>query len=125
MKRPVISTETASAWMDGNIIYYAYKSKEISLPLAVQSVELKKQLAQGKEYPICIDLSQVKSVTKEARQYLSGGQSIENITVAALLASSVVSKLICTFFLNFNKPPVMVKIFVHKDEAVKWLNKFL
>jgi hypothetical protein len=125
MKEHLIESESAAGWIEDNIIFYIFKSRKIDLFEARQSVEIKTKIAGTKSYPFFIDISQVNGVTKEAREYLAGGKSIDNISAAALLASSVLSKMIGTFFLTFNNPGIPVKLFTDEQEALKWLGKFV
>lgn len=123
MKQHLIESESAAGWMEDGIIFYVFKSRKVDLFEARESVEIKTKIAGDKSYPFFIDISQVNGVTKEAREYLSGGKSTDNISAAALLASSVLSKMIGTFFLTFNNPGIPVKLFTDEQEALKWLKK--
>jgi hypothetical protein len=124
MKEHLIESESAAGWIEDNIIFYIFKSRKVDLFEARQSVEIKTKLAGNGNYPFFIDISQVNGVTKEAREFLAGGKSVDNISAAALLASSVLSKMIGTFFLTFNNPGIPVKLFTDEQEALKWLKKF-
>jgi hypothetical protein len=125
MKEHLIESDSAAGWIEDNIIFYIFKSRKIDIFEAKQSVEIKSKIAGTKSYPFFIDISQVNGVTKEAREYLAGGKSIDNISAAALLASSVLSKMIGTFFLTFNNPGIPVKLFTDENDALKWLKKYV
>ena len=45
----------------------------------------------------------------------------QNLLRAAFILKSPVKKMICNFFLSFNKPKVKAKIFLNKEDALNWI----
>ena len=125
MKKEYIDNDVAHVWAEEGILNFVYKISRLDMNFAKKSVEVRKNLSFGQSYPMFIDISEIKSTSKEAREYLSKGIAIENISAAALLAGSVLSKLLGTFFLTFNKPPIPLRIFTDRTEAIKWLKKYV
>src|SRR6185437_3004042 len=113
--------ESVSCWVEDGILYQVYKKGSMDMATAKDSIDAKIAVCGNKDYPALIDIRNIKSATKEAREYVSGEIGTRNISMAAIIAPTVVSKLIGTFFITFNKPPVKIKLFTDEQEAVKWL----
>ena len=123
-KKHFIETETANGWREGNIVHYIFKKNKIDLPEAIQAVELITELTQDEPVTYFIDISNVTSITKQARDHLETPYSSKkNNLGTAVLAPGIFSKLIGTFFIAFNKPKVNIKLFTNTDEALNWCHK--
>jgi hypothetical protein len=125
MKTQLIDDDFAESWFEGDILFFVFKKNKIDLESAKKSVEIRTEITSGVSYPMYIDISEIKSVSKEARDYLAGGKAIEHISASALLAGSLRSKMLGTFYLSFNNPGIPVKLFTDKADALKWLRKFV
>jgi hypothetical protein len=112
-------------WFEGDILASAYTIPNIDLAIARDGVHKRLSIVGDKSYPTFIDISKVKSITKEARDYLGTPEASKNIKAAGVLAGSYLSKIVGTFFLNFSRPAVPIKLFTSKAEAMRWLEKFL
>lgn len=127
MEKEVIETRTARVWLGGDGII-----RVVSLPFTNMTLESirevnvhLKTLCKGKKYPIFTDIRGVKSITREARLFVSSEDSVNVCSAAALLIGSPVSKVIGNLFLGLNKPPYPTKLFSNEDEAVEWLKGFI
>ena len=120
-----ISNDCSTFWFEGGILLSEYIVANVDLNVARKGVELRHSIVQGRSYPLFVDISKVKSINKEAREYLSQPEASMYIKAAALLASSYLSKIAGTFFLSFNRPPIPTKLFTDKVEALKWLERFV
>src|SRR5687768_8624108 len=98
--------------------------EDITLKVAKQIVETRYEITDGETYPVIIDISNIKSVTKEARVYLSQGKAVEKISAAALFTNSLVARIVANFFLGFNRPNIPIRIFTNKAEALKWAKQY-
>jgi hypothetical protein len=81
--------------------------------IAVNSFELDK-------YPLLIDTTDIKSITKDARDYFSINNRGSKVVAFAIIINSPLSKIIANFFMGLNKPSVPVKIFNSEEDAVDW-----
>jgi hypothetical protein len=70
------------------------------------------------------DLSKHKNMKKEVRDYLGGPEIFPLMKANAIVANSILSKLIVNLYLSFNKPPIPTKMFTNKDAAALWLQQF-
>jgi hypothetical protein len=77
---------------------------EISREDAKENTEAVIRLSGGKNFPILVDLRQIKSISKEARDHFSMRGRKPHITAIAMLVNSPVSRIIGNFFLGLNKP---------------------
>jgi hypothetical protein len=99
---------------------------EQTLDDARENVQASMQLGGGKRRPLLVDIRQIKSQTREAREYYGGEESGACFSAAAVLVGSPVSRLLGNFFLGFNKSVhAPLKLFTSEEEAIEWLQTFL
>jgi hypothetical protein len=92
--------------------------------IAKEIVEERLRLFNGESYLAVIDITNVRSATKEARQYMScNNNGFKGVIAAAIISNKMVSMLIYNLFIRINKPEIPIKFFHKKDEAVSWLKK--
>ena len=72
-----------------------------------------------------VDISKIKSVTREAREYFAGEKASEVAKSIAIIVSSPVSRVIGNFLIGLNKPSYPIKLFTKVKEAEDWLKQFL
>ena len=78
----------------------------------------------GKRLPIFVDITSLRSVTREARLYYRDEASV-HATAAAILIGSVVSRVIANFVIGLDKPAVPARLFTSETKAIGWLKGFL
>jgi hypothetical protein len=98
--------------------------EDITLKIAKQMVETRYDITDGNIYPVIIDISNIKSVSKDARVFLSEGKAVEKISAAALYTNSLVSRIVANFFWGFNRPDIPIRIFTNKAEALRWAKNY-
>jgi hypothetical protein len=125
MQDKVLEDSYSKIWFENQIIFCAFKFPEINLHIAEACVELRLKAVNGTAYPTFVDTGNIKGVTKEARDYFASKEAIQYIKAAALLAPSFVTKMMGTFFLTFNRPAVPIRLFTDRQEAIKWLEKYV
>ena len=86
--------------------------------VAVNSFELN-------SYPLIIDTTQIKSITKEARDYFSMKGRDSKVNGLAIIIKSPLSKIIANFFMGLNKPIVPVKLFTNENDAIDWCKPYI
>jgi hypothetical protein len=102
-----------------------YPQSECDIESAKEEIKFINQLTDGKGAPCIVDITKVKSVTREARLYYSSEVASHVISAAALLVDSQVSKVLANFFLGINKPLMPVRLFNSEEQAMEWLNKYV
>ena len=79
------------------------------------------KVSEGKKRPLLVDIKNVKSATRETREYFAGDEAARIIEAMALLIGSPVGRMIGNFFLRINKPIYPTKLFTSENEAIEWL----
>lgn len=113
-------------WMenDGVARTKAKPFSEITLEDAKENSKAVNSLSRS-FYPLLIDATEVKSITKEARDYFSMNNRESKVVAFAILIKSPLSKIIANFFMGLNKPRVPIKIFTEENKATEWCRSFL
>lgn len=82
-------------------------------------------LSKGKSFPLLVDSRNIRSISKEARDFFSLNNRDSHVIAFAIIIDSPISKIIGNFFMGLNKPRVPAKLFTNEESAVKWLKSFL
>lgn len=119
--------KTASFWKetDDDILFLKYSQKlEMSIDVATEIVKSRMEYCGGVPMYTVIDVTNIKSATKEARDYMNSTEGgLKGVLAGAFLSNSVVATLIINLFIKVNNLTVPAKFFTEKQEAVKWLRK--
>lgn len=124
-KRDYKEYKTVFFWKeeDDDILFFKYAPKlEMDIDIAKEIVNNRLEYTHNKPMYTIIDGSNLKTTTKEARDYmtsLDGG--LKGILAGAFLANSVVTTVIINLYLTINKPPTPAKFFSNKQDALKWI----
>jgi len=121
----VIETKNSSLWLgDDGIIRARQKPlADNSLKDMIDFVTAFERLADGKPRPLLADIGGIKSITKEARKFVTGDDPVKMMLSAAIIVGSPVSRLIGNFFLGLNRPKIPVKLFDSEEKGVEWLKE--
>jgi hypothetical protein len=126
-KRNFQKFEFTSFWKeeDDDIILWNYEPRlEMDLTIAKKLVKYRLEYTQNKNVYTLIDFTHVKSVTKEARDYMSDPEGgLRGVLGGAFLSNNVVAILFINLYLKVSNPIVPAKFFTRKEEALNWLKK--
>jgi len=127
MEKEVIETRTAKIWFGehGIIRYTILPKAEVTLDDTREYVRIQSKLTKTKKILNLTDIRKVKSIEREAREFLMGEEAVKITRACALIVGSSVSRVIGNFMLGLNKPAYPVKLFTSEDEAIEWLNGFI
>ncbi|MFL5762531.1 MAG: hypothetical protein ACJ77K_01235 [Bacteroidia bacterium] len=122
----VIEIRAFSTWLDDNGICYTVVKPNavISIEDAVQNTASVKEVSEGKIYPLLVNLKEINSISKEARDHFTMQNRKPGVNSIGLLIKSPVSRIIGNFFLGLNKSTVPVKLFTDETKAVSWLKQY-
>lgn len=122
MKIKAIETKTAKIWLgeDGIIHSINLPGSQTSLEDAKKAIHIAETYGDKKR-PLYVDISKIKSVSREARTYFTSEEAVKRINVCAMKVDPPISKVIGNFFLGINKPPYPIKQFTSEDKAIRWL----
>ncbi|NJM25550.1 MAG: hypothetical protein HC859_08705 [Bacteroidia bacterium] len=108
-----------------DVLFSAYASKlEITLDIAHELIRSRLEFCDGKPMYVLIDFTNVKSVTKEARDYMNSPDGgLKGVLGGAFLSANVVATLFINLFLKVSPPVVPAKFFTNRVDALVWLQK--
>ena len=114
-------------WMgkDGIVRTVVKEGSEIVLKDAKLNSEVVNSFPDPGPYPIIVDTRLIRSITKEARDYLSIRGRSSKVNVIAIIRKNALSNMIANFFIGLNKPAVPVRLFNSETEALKWCQKYV
>lgn len=113
-------------WMgEDNIVRTKIKKgAEVSLQCARENTNLVNSFYKGKKFPLLIDATDIKSISREARNQFSSKNRETYVKAYGIIVSSLISRVIANFFMNINKPTIPTKLFENEQEAEKWLKPY-
>lgn len=122
MKR--LSTDLADYEFD-NCILAVKPKKNLLLDKTEMELMLKEGigLTNGEKYYALIDTSNNIDTTVDARNYYSTSELSKYRYADAFVIKSLAVKLVFNFYIKFNKPTVLTKMFTDRDTAMQWLKK--
>ncbi len=114
-------------WMgdDGIVRTKVKPLAEVSLKESIENSRAVNSFKTEKKYPLLIDSRNIKSITKEARDYFSIRNRETRINSFAVIINSPLSRVIGNFFMGLNKPSVPAKLFNNEADAINWLKQYL
>jgi len=118
--------DNISFWrLEEDIIFFKYAPLiEIDITMARELVQKRLDYTEGKSVYTLIDFTNVKSVTKEARDYMNSPDGgLKGILGGAFLSNSVVATLFVNLYLKVSNPSIPAKFFTNREDAVNWLKK--
>ncbi|MBK9259276.1 MAG: STAS/SEC14 domain-containing protein [Polyangiaceae bacterium] len=95
---------------------------ELTLEHARASTESMRRLTNNVARPLLVDFTNMKSQTKECRDYFAKDPNhIATYTAAALLVNSPLTRVIANFFIGINKAAKPTRLFDDRKKAIEWL----
>lgn len=120
-----IELRTFNTWIHDGICHTCVKPNAIiELDDAKQNTDAVTQLSNGLKYPLLVNLKEIYSISKEARDHFSMQGRSPGIVAIAMLIKSPGSRIIGNFFITLSKPVVPTKLFTEEEKAIKWLQQF-
>jgi hypothetical protein len=111
-------------WMEDQVIHCAFKGPvDIDIQMARVCVFARIEFSHCTSYPCLLDMTRVRSATREAREYMAK-EGCLFITAGALIVHSPLSKMIGNMFLSLNRPRVPARLFSSKMKAKEWLRSY-
>jgi hypothetical protein len=122
-----IRTRTTEVWLDEHGLLRGREDPgtETTLDDAHALVAAVRKATGGTRRPVVMDISESKSVTRDARAYLAGDEMEASVVAIALVVGSALSRALGSFYLTFNRPKVPTRLFGSMDEAVVWARTFI
>jgi len=105
----------------GFIISRVAPLAEINLEHAKVNSAKVRELSGDQAYPILVDMRNIRSISKEARDHFAMRGRKPGVVAIAMLVSSPLSRIIGNFFLGLNQPEVPTKMFTERTSAEVWI----
>jgi hypothetical protein len=124
----VIETRVFRTWVskEGILCTEVKDGAEITIEDAWENTEaVYKLVSPDSSLPILVNLKNIKSISKEARDYFSLRNRNSAVNAMGLLIKSPLSTIIGNFFIGLNKPVVPTKLFYTEKKAISWLLKYV
>jgi hypothetical protein len=118
-----IELETATVQLreDGIMHIHIKEGKEMQLNDAIKVVEAIEKLGNKQKLPILIDCGEFATIDKEVRLFSASKEANIYTLAEAVAYHSFAHKLLVSFYVNHNKPPVPTKVFPDNASAIAWL----
>ncbi len=124
MANKFVENNFVSIKLDQQIVVASIKLDLVDLKIAKESVNERIAMLGNVSYPLLINIKSVKTVTKEARDFLASEEGCKGVKAASILIDSVIGSMIGNFFIRISKPLVPTRLFTNEEEAKKWLSRF-
>ena len=121
-------TSQGEIWLDEDGILHQEYNKGAEIKLEDSQDELKiyqSRFCQEGKRPIQVNLTKIKTVSKESRDIYSSDDMGNILSAAALIVGNPVSRIMGNFYMGINKTKMPVRMFTRMDQARKWLKEFL
>jgi len=108
-------------WFENGILFSKFqKDTELSLDGIKEAIEIREKISGEQKQYWLYDITNLKNVTKEVRDYADRyGQ--DYLYSVAVLVNSHITKFIFNSYLKLNKPDIPFLFFANKEKAVEWL----
>lgn len=126
IKNKVIELRAFTSWLGNDRICYTVVKPNVIVELqdAIENSISVKEVSGDTIYPLLVNLKEIKSISKEARDHFSMKNRTPGVNAIAMLVRSPVSRIIGNFFIGMNRSVVPTKLFTDESEAVSWLKQF-
>lgn len=109
-------------WKEDGILFSAFKKPTVmTLDIIQISIQMRHTISSSEKQYWCSDFSNLRSFTKQARDYAEiHGQ--EYLHATAVIINSHITKFILNTFMRLKRADVPLQAFTSKSDAIKWLN---
>lgn len=120
MENP-IENNFVKFWFENDILISEFqKNTELNLDSIKQVIAMREKISGGQKQYWVYDISNLKTVTKEVRDYAERyGQ--DYLFCIAVQVNSHVTKFMFNTYLKLNKPDFPFLVFSKREKAVEWL----
>ena len=127
MQAEAIELRAMRMWLgdDGIVRAIVGPGAQVSRADAVEAVATTNRLTGGRKAPLIVDCRGIAYMDREARSYYAGEEARATVHCVGLLVASPVSRVLGSFFLGLNRPPMPTRLFTSEGRAVEWLKGFV
>ena len=125
MENPSFENDAVLFRLEDGIFYGQYKVAEIDLATAQEATRIRQQMVGNHSIPCIADISVVKRVPRETREFFSSPPAGRDLAALAIVINNPVTRTIGNFFLKFHQPEYPCKMFTDVSEANDWISQFI
>lgn len=116
-----VSNSFTKYWMEDGIMCSIFLIDfELNLKNCIELINFRHDFSKGEKQYWLYDISGLKSMTKEAKDYASKyGQ--DYLHAAAIIVHSHMQKFLINTFIIVKKPDIPTRVFTDRSKAKKWL----
>jgi hypothetical protein len=117
-----IENDYAEFWIEEGVIMEVFKPhmKNITLPIAKEIVRDRLKVSNGITMPLLIDSINTLSVDKDARDYFATEESLQFLSISAIVVHNSISLFVGKLFLAFTTPKFKVELFKNRVVAMNF-----
>jgi hypothetical protein len=121
MKENCIKNKYIEFWFGNGILFSRFQEGvEVDLEKMKVVVTMREEMSGGEKQYWLYDITNVKNITKEARDYAdSYGQNY--LHAVTVLVNSHITKFIFNTYTKLKKPVMPFQVFTNKEKALEWL----
>ena len=108
---------------DGIVITVSRESSQ-DLQAAIGNMECTRLAAAGKPRPLLVDMTNVHTITKAAREEYVKQREEPIVSAVALVTASNVSKMVGNLFIRLNPGDIPARLFTDAVKARDWLMQY-
>jgi hypothetical protein len=117
-----VRTRVGRYWLEEGIVCTSFlPGAFVTIDDSREGTEAIRRLSGGRPARRMSLLDGLKGATPEARAWGERAPFTELVTAHAMVVSSPVTRVLASFFLAFNRPPIPTKIFADREDAKAWL----
>lgn len=117
-------TEHIRMWIQGGIFHSEYPPNLIvTIEIAKQIVLDRIEYTNGVEYPVLVDIRNIKKVEYSAMKFWASEESYKSISRLAVFSNAKISKIIFNFWFHVDNPIKPTKYFTEIGSAYLFLNR--
>lgn len=108
-------------WIENGILFSRFKKPtELNIDTIKEAIAMREKISGGQKQYWLYDITNLKTVTKEARNYATKyGENF--IYASAVIVNSYISKFIFTAYLKLSRPDFPFLCYTKKEKALAWL----
>ena len=127
MEKKVFENRNSRIWLadDGIIRQVLREGAEQTLTDAKEDQEIYSKLCNRQKIPTLIDISAIRSITREARLFYSQELAVKYNSAMVLVVGSQVSRVIANFMLGLTRPAIPIRLASSQEKGLNWLKQYL
>lgn len=108
------------------IVFGRFKNgASVDLITAKKLIETRLVLQNGRDLPLLVDITGLRHVTKDARDFFASNESLRGTIAGALIVGkSLFSRTLGNIFFLLSRPEIPHKMFGSAVPAMRWLKRY-